>query len=329
MRLQAADARAEDLSHLGQEASRPLLRQIEALQTQHNSAVKSWEQIEQRWARSFFRPCLTHRLHEAEADRAMALEKERALVERVNELTSRVSLVEAQSSRERQEKSRLMIELQAAKLRTETLEQETSDLTATLDHIKATHTRALEETKENYQRMLRQQLAEEREQLEEKHRAEEAARVAKENERQKLRLDISRRGSQAAGTRRTDSGSPLLSSYPESFSRSSLDMATPSSAALGPSVMIDRLHTNVKQLEGQLSSLQTQLQMATQTRDELAEELVKVTNENEELYLAALELLGERTEEVEELRQDIKDVKDLYKGQVDTLLAQLEAQRAA
>lgn len=39
-------------------------------------------------------------------------------------------------------------------------------------------------------------------------------------------------------------------------------------------------------------------------------------------YRAAVELLGERDEEVEELRADIQDVKELYKEQIALLVEQ-------
>src|SRR5690348_7965519 len=83
--------------------------------------------------------------------------------------------------------------------------------------------------------------------------------------------------------------------------------------------------------------------------DELSDELVKVTMELEELqgaaakvpnleqeltllkdrHRAALEMLGEKTEEVQELRADILDVKEAYRDQINELLAQLEKLRKA
>ncbi len=48
-RLQSAEARQEDLAMLGQEATKPLLRQIDALQTQYNTAILEWEKLEKRY----------------------------------------------------------------------------------------------------------------------------------------------------------------------------------------------------------------------------------------------------------------------------------------
>ncbi|CAB4429840.1 unnamed protein product [Rhizophagus irregularis] len=82
-------------------------------------------------------------------------------------------------------------------------------------------------------------------------------------------------------------------------------------------------------LEGQVGALQAQLQMTTKNRDELADELVKLTVQMEdystkaeklsvleqqlyelnERYHITLELLGEKTKQVDELQADIKDRK--------------------
>lgn len=41
-------------------------------------------------------------------------------------------------------------------------------------------------------------------------------------------------------------------------------------------------------------------------------------------YQASLELLGERTEQVEELRADIADVKDMYRTQIVEMVQKID-----
>jgi prefoldin subunit 5 len=41
-------------------------------------------------------------------------------------------------------------------------------------------------------------------------------------------------------------------------------------------------------------------------------------------HTSALELMGERDEEVEELRADLSDVKQMYREQIDMLVSQIE-----
>ncbi len=52
-RLQKSESRHEDLLALGQEASKPLLRQIESIQSQYNSSLKDWEALEKNMYRLF------------------------------------------------------------------------------------------------------------------------------------------------------------------------------------------------------------------------------------------------------------------------------------
>jgi hypothetical protein len=46
-------------------------------------------------------------------------------------------------------------------------------------------------------------------------------------------------------------------------------------------------------------------------------------------YTAAVELLGERDEKLEELKADLQDVKELYKDQIEFMVAQLTALHSA
>ncbi|KAJ0834041.1 putative TATA element modulatory factor 1, TATA binding protein [Helianthus annuus] len=79
-------------------------------------------------------------------------------------------------------------------------------------------------------------------------------------------------------------------------------------------------------------------------RDSLSEELVKMTKECKKLrseaallpgikaelealrfrHTAALELMGERDEELEELRADIADLKEMYREQVNMLVDKIQ-----
>jgi len=56
--------------------------------------------------------------------------------------------------------------------------------------------------------------------------------------------------------------------------------------------------------------------------------LIALRSEMDELskrYHASLELLGEKTEEVEELRNDLHDVKQIFREQVTEMLGKIEA----
>ncbi|KAF9102113.1 hypothetical protein BGX27_011177 [Mortierella sp. AM989] len=121
------------------------------------------------------------------------------------------------------------------------------------------------------------------------------------------------------------------------------------SSAMGQAVAIERLNAMVRQLEGQVTFLGEQVRTANRNKDDLSDELVRVTMELEELqrqasrvpgmeqelsllqerHKAALEMLGERTEEVQELKADLVDVKEALRDQISELLSQLEQSRRA
>jgi len=68
--------------------------------------------------------------------------------------------------------------------------------------------------------------------------------------------------------------------------------------------------------------------------EDMQKQTSRVSGMEQELSLlqqrhrAALEMLGEKTEEVQELRADLHDVKQAYRDQINDLLARLESKRA-
>jgi len=239
------------------------------------------------------------------------------------------------------ERSRLTADLEAQQSRSAHLEQRANDVAAKLDKIKATHTRELDDAKESHQKMLRQRLEQEAESWEQK--LKDALDKAK-SERPKLRVDTS--------SPQLPKDSPVLNGV----NRQTSFASAPVSAS--QAVVVDRLQTVVKQLEGQVSSLQQQLISTSKARDELAEELIKLNAKSDGLtkqvsriseletelvnlnqryvlafcansvrYAASLEMLGEKTELVEELRNDILDSKAAYKDQLEALVLQLQSAR--
>lgn len=108
--------------------------------------------------------------------------------------------------------------------------------------------------------------------------------------------------------------------------------------------MIEKLQLSIKQLEAMIDSLQTQLSLVTKTRDDLADELYKVSTQNEDLktvnrelndikkdkksleekLLACAELIGEREETIQELKADIYEMRQVYQSQVEELCSKIK-----
>ncbi|GJP47575.1 hypothetical protein CLOM_g6759 [Closterium sp. NIES-68] len=107
---------------------------------------------------------------------------------------------------------------------------------------------------------------------------------------------------------------------------------------------VEHLESLLRQKDGEIATHTARLAALESTRDSLAEELVKTTTQCESLrgevsqlpglkaeleairrrHASALELMGERDEQVEELRADLMDVKEMYREQIDMLVDQIQ-----
>ncbi|CAN9134958.1 unnamed protein product [Alternaria alternata] len=118
------------------------------------------------------------------------------------------------------------------------------------------------------------------------------------------------------------------------------DMISVSTAGAGPSVqLVERMSAAVRRLESEKATHKEELARLTAQRDEAREEVVALMREVDEARKngdrvadlekrmdemqvreeAALDMLGEKTERVEELEGDVRDLKKIYRELVDTL----------
>ncbi|CAG8740974.1 4507_t:CDS:2, partial [Funneliformis caledonium] len=323
-----------------------ILRRIEDVQTQHALSVKNWERIENS---------LSKQLTEMETERDRFAGKYETLNNQLIEMSSTMEQQELQLIIERNQNKQLNEEITSLRARIPNLEAKIENLVLELESYKTTHKIALQEAEEQYRRMLRQTLEEKQEEWEQKVRSEQENKLIKEHEKEKRRakLDSSRSSEETnLGSLRSRSETNLGRNYdggilspvmysPTSSTRLSIDGG---SNIISSVMMIEKLNSSVRHLEGQVSTLQGQLHMTTKNRDELADELVKLTVQMEDIsiktrrlpelelqfhelnerYLITLELLGEKTEQVEELQADIEDMKVAYRNQITDLAAELE-----
>ncbi|GAX82954.1 hypothetical protein CEUSTIGMA_g10381.t1 [Chlamydomonas eustigma] len=171
---------------------------------------------------------------------------------------------------------------------------------------------------------------------------------------QSLLLKISNEHQHAIGahhhhdpTSGTDEASPALQQQHGTSSVSSLGGPGPSlTMPLGGPLMTagaEALRMELRMKMTEISALEARVKELTLTRDQLAEELVSSTKRSEQAsdalataaslrkevemskqrYVAAVELLGERDEALEELRADLQDVKNLYRDQIEYLVKKL------
>ena len=118
------------------------------------------------------------------------------------------------------------------------------------------------------------------------------------------------------------------------------DLVSTSTVGAGPSVqLVERMSANVRRLESEKAASKDEIARLMTQRDESRQEVVDLMREVEEKRNAAqrlalleeeqkalarrhqttLELLGEKSELVDELKADIQDVKDMYRQLADTM----------
>ncbi|CBX92333.1 similar to M protein repeat protein [Plenodomus lingam JN3] len=118
------------------------------------------------------------------------------------------------------------------------------------------------------------------------------------------------------------------------------DMISVSTVGAGPSVqLVERMSAAVRRLESEKATSKEELQRLAAQRDEAREEVVRLMREVEEKrkqdekvgelekrlgemevrYQTTLEMLGEKTERVEELEGDVQDLKKMYRELVQTI----------
>ncbi|XP_065394950.1 TATA element modulatory factor isoform X3 [Macaca nemestrina] len=308
-RLQEAENRNQELSQSVSSTTRPLLRQIENLQATLGSQTSSWEKLEKN---------LSDRLGESQTLLAAAVERERAATEELLANKIQMSSMESQNSLLRQENSRFQAQLESEKNRLCKLEDENNRYQVELENLKDEYVRTLEETRKE-KTLLNSQL--------------EMERMKVEQERKKAIF------TQEAIKEKDESHDHSFGPMSVSANGSNLYDAVRMGAG---SSIIENLQSQLKLREGEITHLQLEIGNLEKTRSIMAEELVKLTNQNDELeekvkeipklrtqlrdldqrYNTILQMYGEKAEEAEELRLDLEDVKNMYKTQIDELLRQ-------
>lgn len=124
-------------------------------------------------------------------------------------------------------------------------------------------------------------------------------------------------------------------------SRGINDIISESTVGAGPSVqLVERMSATVRRLESERAGSKDELARVTNQRDEARQQVVDLMRELEEKrisdtrvqeleakladldqrYQTTLEMLGEKSEQVEELQADIDDLKKIYRELVDSTM---------
>lgn len=342
--LQEDEARNQDLTQNVTSATRPLLRQIENLQSTYAAQSVSWEKVEKN---------LSDRLVDNQTQLAMITEKERSANEKVMELSTQVASLESQSSRLRQDKAQLTAQLEMLKTKIQVLEDAKHSETAQIEAIKQQMSQEISDLRkekvflETQLDMEKNRVDQERKKLTLAH--EQIAQLERDLQRPQSRGSVSPQSVSRSESVAGDPGPMSISFSQDDLERSFVMSPVSSRSTLYESVrqgggatnLIDSLQSQLKQRDGEIFQLRSDIQQLERTRESMARELVNLTNQNEEImekieelpllkkqyeelnqrYDALLQMYGEKVEEADELRLDLQDVKEMYKLQIDHLLA--------
>ncbi|CAF3050742.1 unnamed protein product [Rotaria socialis] len=346
-RLQEAESRNEELTQNISNATRPLLRQIENLQTTYVTQINSLEKTERQ---------LTDRLAEMQAHYAISVEHERVANETLLEANAKWKLAEAQLSTFKQDKTRLTSEVDILKMKITNFEDSKQREKHQIDTMQEAFTQQINSLiQEKRQLEMDAELEKSRYDSDLK-RLQIVNDALKEQQNLFDTTSMSRSSSTLESTlqqqrsRRSSGGHDTPLSF--AFERSPFAL-TPKPSVYetlrntGAIAVLESLEAQLKEKEGEITLLQSEISDLERTRESMARELVNLSNLNEKLqqqtknypvlteqykdlekrYDALLTMYGEKQEEAEELKLDLVDVKTLYRAQIDDLMKQTSKKR--
>ncbi|KAB7493694.1 TATA element modulatory factor [Armadillidium nasatum] len=344
-RLSEAESRADEISSSISAATRPLLRQMENLQATHAAQQTTWESMEES---------LTKRLSDAQNAATTSVKKEREAKEHLASLMTEVSSLHSQIATLQSDNTQLKTKLEVATLKATTLEEAKTREANQLEALKNSFAEEISDIKHERD-VLEQQLEIEKTAVSaEKRKSASLQEQLKEKDKKIAQLQLV---TQSGGGGESRLSSPRSSPTP-SLSRLSVAGSVNDSYAgshwgfpskqddvfdsswTGPgrnnsiydalrgnsAATVDALTSALRQREAQRESLAQELiQSSRQSEEQVLklnelQDLHKVHKDLEQKYNALLQMYGEKVEEVEELRLDLDDVKEMYKLQIDQLM---------
>merc|ERR1719318_1668366 len=351
VRLEQSDNRHEDLAESVGQATKPLLRQIETLQSSLREVTSVQERVEQS---------MSERLQVASHSLAQVQERERSLQEQWRGASGKIVGLEGQVAREKE--ARMIADTRVEKLEGDTIvlkdtiirkdkvhDEEKMRLSEEVGELKREKeflAVSLDTEKGESENRRKKSLAL-MEQLKERDRRVRELQVEMDS-----RLNTSKEDSVTSfHSSPTPSLSQLSIAGSESFSRdpwpeevfSTSGYSAPSlyeSVKMGnTTALMENIQSQLKLKEGELSQLQAEYSNIERVRDTMGQEPTKLTIKAEQMdtltremaklkeeyhtlqqkYQTMLTMYGEKVEEAEELKLDLQDVKEMYKMQIDQL----------
>merc|ERR1719282_1217955 len=345
VKLEDSDRRQEDMSDCVGQATKPLLRQIETLQSSLREVTSVQERVEQS---------LGERLHLASQSLALAQERERGLGEKVQEMSAKEVASQEQVNQERSRRIQVETKLEEIQERMRNIEDKRVREKQEIETERKSVSDEIGELKKDKEYLTASLNTEKTESEGRRKKCLALMDQLKERDRRvkELQQEMEHRQSMTGGRSSVTSvsASPTPSQLLDSqwlqgegvfYSHSSTTGSLYDAAARFGSnaALMESMGAQIKQKEGELVQLQVLLQDHTRLKENMSQELTRLTiladqNEslNEEIahlkeeltklqqkYDTMLTMYGEKVEEAEELKLDLQDVKEMYKMQIDQL----------
>ncbi|KAG0155300.1 hypothetical protein PDIDSM_875 [Penicillium digitatum] len=310
-KMESLRSRAEEASSGATgETQAKLLRQIETLQTQYAAASENWHTLE---------GSLLSRLASVEQERDDAGRREIDLRKKIREMNHKLKKLEEELDNAKEVEhdldSRLEERMEDLQKLQHKFEKAAEDLVSTQ--------KDMAEQKKTCDATWAQKLEEER---------------AKWREQVNSPSQLPGREFRTPATPATPSAYGGIQAPP---SRGVNDIISESTVGAGPSVQrVERMSATVRRLESERAGSKDELARVTTQRDEARQQVVDLMRELEEKqlsesrvqkleaeleeldqrYQTTLEMLGEKSELVDELNADIADLKKIYRELVDSTM---------
>ena len=367
VQLHESEARNEELAARLPGATRPLMRQLEAMHRQMEESSASWSATEKS---------LMRRVTESQAAAAAAVERERMMRDGRAEDVSKLAAADAQCDTLRRE-------LQSVQNQLHRTNEVLRESRAELDRVRQARdadaeerlrrSRELEETiatlTANGERhkdritVLETELRESKRTIASldqdlQQRSDAAAATAAANAVAAAAAAATRRGGDADKATGGSGGSDADADANASSSLSGVVVSRDEAKAGGGGssvaggmrysarnvpLQMEALQSELRRRDGELAAAKEQIASLVATRNRLADELLTSSQGEEELrsaresltrleaeysalqeeHVSALELMGERDEQVEDLQADLADIRAVFRSQIDEMATQL------
>ncbi|XP_014477317.1 PREDICTED: TATA element modulatory factor isoform X2 [Dinoponera quadriceps] len=330
-RLEAAEARSEELSESVSVATKPLLRQLEQLQA--NLLHKSNSFMKQE-------KVLSDKNVELQSKIENLIEMDRLLREENVNLKSKESHLESKLNSKEKERVRLQESRDQLAEQNGKLLEQNKQHQDTINIREQTHSGQVQELKREIN-ALENKLAVEKAATDAERRKNNAMLEQQQSTEEELRFSPTF----SIGQESVGSANSVWPAFSDSvFDNNSgrfLPMTYESIRVGSSSTSIfENLQAQLKQRDGEVQQLQWELSRRNMERDALNSELATLILKVEDLsakvqeaealneslgetqtrYDALLQMYGEKVEENQELRLDLEDIKEMYKTQIDQLL---------